>query len=108
MSRVLDELWAESIKEEKNQPPKANWFEIYVKKEKEFQKAISLIDAKIDFVLCSTGDGYKLLSEIITHLDAKIDFLLFSGSSPTKGTEFCTSINKRDSGIFSNKPFSPK
>lgn len=55
--------------------PKVNWFDIYVKKEKEFIKSIRDIDAKMNFIIRTLGEVEQRLLSKMEYLEHRIDSL---------------------------------
>ena len=55
--------------------PKVNWFDIYVKKEKEFIKSIRDIDAKMNLIIRTLGEVEQRLLSKMEYLEHRIDSL---------------------------------
>jgi hypothetical protein len=55
--------------------PKANWFEIFVKKEKSFEKTIRDLDEKMNLMIRTIGQLEKALMTKMEYLEHRIDSL---------------------------------
>jgi hypothetical protein len=64
----FDEFRAKGIPEQK-----VNWFEIYVKKEKSFEKSIMDLDEKMNLMIRTMGNLEKVLMSKMEYLEHRID-----------------------------------
>lgn len=55
--------------------PKVNWFEIYVKKEKAFEKSIRDLDEKMNLMIRTMGQLEKTLLAKMEYLEHRIESL---------------------------------
>lgn len=55
--------------------PKANWFEVYIKKEKDFNKAIRDIDLKISLLVRTLAETEQRIMSKLERLEDKIDYM---------------------------------
>jgi hypothetical protein len=53
---------------------RANWFEVYLSKEKQFERAVKQIDEKMNLMLRSFGEFENRLLKKIEYLEDKIDY----------------------------------